>query len=197
MKKFLIAVLALFLLTATTSAEAKPVCIARLPIIFLSKIPDEETRWELETILARAVHVPLNETLQLVEYPPPNDSAQVLNNLWQNMRSKNKKARFQDAMRPLAKKLDADIIVCPILNRYSQNVSFNSTLDNENYMISYVRFELIIYDRRTNELIDKKATQMYNDAYSLRGTASFLSKICLNKVIDETKLRQRIIAIRK
>ena len=195
MKKFLALFFAMILL-ATTAQAAEPVRIARLPIIFQRTIPDDDTCAELETILARAVHIPLNGTLQLVEYLPPKDSAQVLGDMWQDMRAENKKAKLQDAMRPLAQKLDADIIVCPVLNQYSQYVAISSSWSGENYMVSNVRFELIVYDRRTNELIDKKASQIYNDSYSLRGTASFLSKICLDKVIENTKLRQRIIAIR-
>ncbi len=195
MKKFLALFFAMILL-ATTAQAAEPVRIARLPIIFQRAIPDDDTCAELETILARAVHIPLNGTLQLVEYLPPKDSAQVLGDMWQDMRSENKKAKLQDAMRPLAQKLDADIIVCPVLNQYSQYVAISSGWSNENYMTSNVRFELIVYDRRTDELIDKKASQLYSDSYSLRGTASFLSKICLDNVIDKAKLRQRIIAIR-
>lgn len=195
MKKFLAIFFAMILL-ATTAQAAEPVRIARLPIIFQRTIPDDDTCAELETILARAVHIPLNVTLQLVEYLPPKDSAQVLGDMWQDMRAENKKARLQDAMRPLAQKIDADIIVCPVLNQYSQYVAISSGWSNENYMTSNVRFELIVYDRRTDELIDKKASQIYNDSYTLRGTASFLSKICLDNVIDKAKLRQRIIAIR-
>ncbi len=195
MKKFLAVFFAIILLT-TTAQAAEPVRIARLPIIFQRAIPDNDTCAELETILSRAVHIPLNGTLQLVEYLPPKNSAKVLGDMWQDMRTKNKKAKLQDAMRPLAQKLNADIIVCPVLNQYSQYVAISSSWSGENYMVSNVRFELIVYDRRTDELIDKKASQIYNDSYSLRGTASFLSKICLDRVIESTKLRQRIIAIR-
>jgi len=195
LKKFLAVFFAIILLT-TTAQAAEPVRIARLPIIFQRAIPDNDTCAELETILSRAVHIPLNGTLQLVEYLPPKNSAKVLGDMWQDMRTKNKKAKLQDAMRPLAQKLNADIIVCPVLNQYSQYVAISSSWSGENYMVSNVRFELIVYDRRTDELIDKKASQIYNDSYSLRGTASFLSKICLDRVIESTKLRQRIIAIR-
>lgn len=178
------------------TASAQPVRIARLPIIFQSTTPDVDTCAALETKIERAIHIPLNGTLQLAEYLPPNDSAQVLNELWTEMRNQNKKASLQDAMRPLAQKIDADIIICPVLKQYSQNVSISSGIDNESYMTSYVRAELIIYDRRTDEVIYKKSSQFYNDTYSLRGTASALAKICFDRVIEESKLRQIITAIR-
>ena len=43
-----------------------------------------------------------------------------------------------------------------------------------------------------DNLVDKKAEQMYHDSYSLHGTASYLSKICFDRVIDASKLRQLI-----
>ena len=196
MKKFFVVMFMMILFATTAYAESKPVRIARLPIIFQNTIPDYDTCAELETKISRAVHVPLNGTLQLVEYLPPKDSAKTFNELWQNIRSKNKKAKLQDAMRPLAQKLNADIIVCPILKKYSQHVSPSSGWNGESHMISQVRAQLIIYDRRTDELIDKKDSQLYNDSYSPRGTASFLAKICFDNVIEDSNLRQRIFAIR-
>lgn len=94
-------------------------------------------------------------------------------------------------MRPLARQLDADIIVCPVLLRYSQHVVNYFGWDGT-IIDSTARAQLIVYDRRTDELIDKKAAQMYHDSYHPRGTASALAKICFDNVLDATKLRQRI-----
>lgn len=193
MKRFLLALMILMLMTS--AAAASPVRIARLPIIFNSTIPDFETCAELETKLARASHIPMNKTLQVAEYLPTKDSTQALQNLWQQMRSANKKARLQDAMRPLAQNLDVEIIICPVLLSYSQHVD-NLTGFGETYLRSYVKVELIVYDRRTDNLIDKKAAQMYRDAMSTTGTADYLAKRCFDKVIDDTKLRELIIAIK-
>ena len=60
LKKFFVALLAVILFSTLASAEATPVRIARLPIIFQSTVPDEETCAELETKITRAVHIPLN-----------------------------------------------------------------------------------------------------------------------------------------
>ena len=127
---------------------------------------------------------------QQSEYLPPEDSAKILNDLWQD----TKNSKLQDAMRPLAEKLDADIVVCPILKQYSQIVVPSSW--NETIMRSYVRVELIVYDRRTDNLTDKKAAQMYNDSYHPHGTAAQLSKLCFDRVIDATNLRRLIRDIR-
>lgn len=193
MKKFLFVLHVMILFTATVQA-AEPVRIARLPIIFQSNVPDSETCAELETKIKRAIHIPLNGTLQLAEYLPEENSAHVLNDIWQGIQ--NKKTKLADVMRPLATELDADIIVCPVLNQYIQYESIGFRWDGEIYINSYVEAELIVYDRRTDELIDKKASQFYHDVYSTTGTASYLSKICFDKVIDAGKLRQLIHDIR-
>ena len=57
--------------------------------------------------------------------------------------------------------------------------------------------ELIVYDRRNDSLVDKKAGQMFHDAYHPRGTASALAKTCFDQVIKATKLRELIMAIRQ
>ena len=174
MKKFFTALFALILLASTAQA-AEPVRIARLPILIQSRMPDIDTRTELEMKIARAVHIPLNNTLQLAEYIPTQESSQILSDLWQQLRAQNKKAKLAEAMRPLARALDADIIVCPVLLRYSQNVMNYSSWD-ETVIDSNARAELIVYDRRTDELIDKKSSRMYNDSYHPQGTASALAK---------------------
>lgn len=194
MKKFLFTLFALLFVTAQVSAQA-PVKIARLPIIFRSTQPDEETCVELEVKLARSVHIPMNGTLKVAEYIPPADAAKVLKEIWQLMRSANPKAKIQEAIRPLAEDLDADLIVCPILLRYSQSVGGFSTA--ETYLDSQVRAEMIVYDRRTDSLVDKKVSRMYHDAMSTHGTASFLAKECFDRLIDATKIRETIIAIGK
>ena len=195
MKKFLFALLAVILF-ATTAQAAQPVRIARLPIIFLCSVPDSETCAALETKIQRAIHIPLNGTLQLVDYLPENDSAQALNDIWNELRSQNKKAKLIDAIRPLANKIDADIVVCPVLRQYGQYASFFSSWNGDIYINSYAEAELIVFDRRTDILTDKTASRMYNDVYALSGTASHLAKECFDKIIAESKLRDLIRAIR-
>ena len=202
MKKFLFALLIVFSFLiphssfpiAVSAAEKVPVKIARLPIIFQSSIPDLDTRTTLETKIERATHIPLNQTLQVAEYLPMNDSAQILNEIWQEMRRESKKTRLKDAIKPFAEKIDADIVVCPVLVDYSEWVD-NFSRFGETYLHSYVRAELIVYDRRNDDLVDKKTSHMHHDTFSLAGTASYLAKTCFDELIDKTKLHQLIMSI--
>lgn len=197
MKKFLFALLALIIFSSSIAAAEKvPVKIARLPIIFQSSIPDLETRAQLETKIERATHIPLNQTLQIAEYLPPEISTQALNEIWQELRAENKKAKLKDAMRPLAEKIDADIIVCPVLLSYSEWVD-GFSFWGETFLHVYVQAELIVYDRRTDNLADKKASRIHNDTYHPAGTASHLMKDCFDELVDKTKLHQLIMNIGK
>ena len=193
MRKFLLIFLALIIFP--TCAAANPVRIARLPIIFRSNVPDYDTRAELEMKIARAAHIPMNKTLQVAYFIPTEESEQVMSDIWQEIRADNKKAKLADAIKPFAEKIDADIVICPVLLDYQQFVN-NFSLD-ETIITSNARAELIVYDRRTDNLIDKKASQFYHDVMSTTGTVDYLAKICFDKVIDETKLRELIMSVGK
>lgn len=194
MKKFLLALLAVMSLTVSVAA-ANPVRIARLPIIFHDATPDRDTCAVLEMKIARAVAVPMNKTRKVAEFIPTKISTEALSDIWQRLRAKNGRPNPSEAIRLLAREIDADIIVCPVLLQYRQQVT-NAVNSHDTIMNSNVRAAMIVYDRRTDNLIDKKAAQVYHDSYHPLGTASALAKICFDNVIEETDLRRLIRAIR-
>lgn len=174
---------------------AKPVKIVRLPIIFQKRQPDYETCAALETKISRAVLIPLNGTLKVAEFIDPEISSEKLNEIYKKMRAENKKLKLAETIRPLAESLDADIIVCPILLRYSEFFT-QSGKNLETHLYSDVSAELIVYDGRTDELIDKKISKSFNDSASKFGKASYLAADCFDRLINETKLRRKIMAIK-
>ena len=174
---------------------AKPVKIARLPIIFQKRQPDYETCAALETKISRAVSIPLNGTLKVAEFIDPEISSAELNEIYQKMRAENKKLKLAETIRPLAKNLDADIIVCPILLRYTEFFT-QSGKNLETHLYSDVAAELIVYDRRTDELIDKKRSKSFNNSASKFGRASYLAADCFDVLLQETKLKRKIMAIK-
>ena len=175
--------------------SAAPVRIARLPIIFQKRQPDYETCAELETKISRAVNIPLNGTLKVAEFLDSENSSAELNSIYQKMRAENKKLKLAETIRPLAKSLDADIIVCPVLLRYFEYF-VQSAASLNTHLVSNVAAELIIYDRRTDELIDKKVSRNFNDSSSKFGRASYLAADCFDVLINETKLKRKIMAIK-
>ena len=177
------------------ATDKKPVRLARLPIIFMNNQPDLNTCKTLEVKLSRAVHVPMNNTLRLVDYVGSNESSTALNEIWQELRAKDKKIKLKDTMKPLAKKINADIIVCPVLRRYSE-VYYQKSFGSEGKLVSNVSATLIIYDRRTDELIEKKDSRSFNSEANRFGKASYLAEECFDRLIDATKIRQKVNAIK-
>ena len=192
-KKFLplIFLSAILFLPSTSVAEKKILRLVQLPIIFQSTQPDLKTCSALETKISRAVHIPLNNTLQLVEYVDRKESVTAINEIWQ----KNSTSKLSDAMRPLAEKINADIIVCPVLRNYRQT-TFHSGFHFETYLVSNVSATLIVYDRRNDELVEKKTSRSFQSSYSKFGTADYLAKDCFDRLIAATKLQQKIFNIK-
>lgn len=195
LKVFVILFILSVMIFSITDAEAKPLRVARLPMLCQQRSPDYETRAVLETKISRAVMIPLNGTLKLADYIDPKKSAEELQKIWQSMRTDNKKLKIVETIRPLAKSLNADIVVLPILLRYTE-FSIQAGLNFETRHVSDVYAELIVYDRRTDELIDKKTSRSYNDSASKFGKASYLAGECFDRLITETNLKRKFMAIK-
>ena len=178
------------------SGEKIPLRIARLPIIFQSGTPNEETISKLEMKMSRAVHIPLNGTLKLVEYIDPDESLGELQKTFATVRAENRKAKFQDAVKPLAEILNADIVICPVVMKYHEYVTGISGIIWESQIFAAVEVGLTVYDKRTDELIYKKCYRGYSGSTIYSGYASFLADECFDKVIAETGLKQKIMAIK-
>jgi hypothetical protein len=66
------------------------------------------------------MHVPLNDTLQVVKEIPGAQVEAALDEVLAQLQQTHKRVKLQDAMKPLADKLQADLVVCPVLNNYEQ-----------------------------------------------------------------------------
>ena len=191
MKKFLTLMLIVFVSLSSVALAKKPIKIARLPIIIQKNHLDYETAAALEMKMARAVKIPLNQTLKIAEYIPPLESEKVLNEIWEEMYAQNKNAKISDAVKIFADDMEADLVICPILRHYSQRVSPVS-FSFETHLSSAVSAELIIYDKTTENFVDKKISRQFNDNYNKYGTASYLAGECFDRLIEKTQLREII-----
>ena len=185
---FLLSLLMLFSFTAF-AAERVPLRVARIPLILQGwQVPSEETLDALETKLDRALHVPLNETLHAIEYLPETECENALNDVMAELQRTNRKAKLKDAMKPLAEKLQADIVICPLLKRYDQYTTMGGHWNRGLILHSTASIELAGYERATDQVFDKKFGKSYHDDYSSWGTASALAKECMDHVIEEAKI---------
>ena len=197
MKKIILSIfLMCFIILPPTAMAKEPIRLVVLPVI-ISQNADigSEALDQMNVKISRAMHIPLNGTLQKAEYIPSNISCPVFQEIWKKMYNNNKKSAIKDVMKPLAAELKADFIVCTVLYRCSQFTSMSISFDHSDIIFSNAGVEMIIFDNRTGELINKKKSRFYRDEYSPRGTADSLAVECLTDLIDLLKPREKMLAI--
>lgn len=169
------------------SAERQPLKVAQFPLIVQSSWlePGLEVTDDLERQIDRALHVPLNGTLHRVEYLPEKDCLAA----WDEAADESSSRKVKDRAKVIADKLGADLVVIPIVNDYVQYTTMSWHWDRDIILHSYVSLELVVYDRATDKVVDKKASRFYDDDYSTTGTASYLAREAMTDLIQQVNLR--------
>lgn len=170
-----------------SAAERQPLKVAQYPLIVQSSWlePGLEVTDELEGQIDRALHVPLNGTLHRVEYLPEKDCLAA----WDEAENDSSSRKAKDMAKAVADKLGADLVVLPIVNDYVQYTTMSWHWDRDIILHSYVSLELVVYDRATDKVVDKKASRFYDDDYSTTGTASYLAREAMTDLIQQVNLR--------
>ncbi len=190
--KFIIFAVFIAFLQIPISTTAAPIRLCTLPIIIAKNTEvSSDTLAQMQVKIARSLFVPLNGTLNKVEYIPSNQSTDVLQEIWSGFYNTNRMARLSDTLKPLAQRLNADIVVCTVL--YNCNQMTSMTFERGTHLVSNAGVEMMIFDNRTGRLTNRKITRNYNDDYSQYGTADALALDCLTKLIDELELRKRVL----
>lgn len=164
-------------------AEKFPLRLVQLPIIFKNATPNQKICEIVDKKISRAVHIPLNGTLNLVEYVESNEKFIPQKNI-------------SAAVKNFAEEIDADIVVCPIIIRASEFYSHSFGFKNESRLMTDVSAELIVFDRRKNELVDKKTSRSHRGEYNKFYSANYLVGECFDSLIKSTNLKEKIQAIR-
>lgn len=169
------------------AAERQPLKVAQFPLIVQSSWlePGLEVTDDLERQIDRALHVPLNGTLHRVEYLPEKDCLAA----WDEAADESSSRKVKDRAKVMADKLGADLVVIPIVNDYVQYTTMSWHWDRDIILHSYVSLELVVYDRATDKVVDKKASRFYDDDYSTTGTASYLAREAMTDLIQQVNLR--------
>ena len=182
---------------AAASDTAKPLRLARVPLIVRSANVGAGVQEMLEDRLDLALHVPLNDTMHYVEEIPQSEVEVALQDVLADLSQGKKRVKMKDAMQPLAEKLDADLVVCPVLTDYYEYI-FYGGWDGWNSgdtirIESYAALELDGYDKSADKNFSKSTSRFYHDGYSQTGRADALAKDALEALIVETDINERIM----
>ena len=97
-------------------------------------------------------------------------------------------------MKPLADKLQADLVVCPVLRGYEQRTEQNWSWKHMPQLHSYVAMDIVGYDRSRDETFHKSGCRYFDDEYSSNGLAANLSLECLDELAASADLHNRVNA---
>ena len=205
-KKYLIlcALLSLFLCLissvafAATNEPPKPLRLARVPLVVRAYSADAEVEDIIENRLDLALHVPLNDTMHYVEEIPQSEVESALNDVLADLKTKHRRVKMKDAMQPLAEKLDADLVVCPVLTTYYEYIYYGGggwSWDSHDSMIldSGASVELDGYDRIAQENFSQSASRYYHEGFHPTGRACMLAKDALETLISAMDINKRVM----
>ena len=185
--------------TPSEATAAKPLRLARVPLIVRSTYADRAAVERLEDRLDLALHVPLNDTMHYVEEIPQSDVEDALDDVLADLSQEKKRVRMKDAMPELAERLDADLVICPVLTDYREFIFYGGggwgwDFDGDTMRLeSYVALELDGYDRAEGKNFSKSTSRFYHDSYRSMGRASYLAQEALESLIQETDINKRIM----
>ena len=200
MKKYIYLpfVLLLLLLAADTAlASGTPKRIAILPIMTNGTGIYEETEYALQDRLEQEFHVPLNGTLKAVELLPEKDCREALAAVDTELRQNQsgKRLHLEDEMKPLADKLQADIVVGLVVTNFWEYTHVN--WEGDTWLESDVSLQLVGYNRAEDKVIHRSVSRSFHSEYALDGTASALAEDGLESLLREEKLHDLIFPLIK
>ena len=192
-KTGILAVLLLFVLLLAGTVEAGsriPLRVAQYPLLIQSRMfPSQAVQDDLGRLIDRSLHVPLNGTLQAVDYIPERECLAALEEVKAEAKGKIK---LKDLMRPLAEKLQADLVVVPVLTGYEQYQTMSWHRWGRYIIHSYAAVEIIGFDRSKDEVFRKGDSRQFNDEYSTQGDVSLLAHEVMDEALRRAKVHERV-----
>lgn len=177
------------------AAERIPLRVAQFPLLVQGRMdPAQNVQDNLEKRIDRSLHVPLNSTLNAVFYIPEKECLAAFEEAEQEAVGKRK---LKELMRPVAEKLQADLVVLPVLTGYEQYETMSWYRWGRHITHSYAAVEIMGYDKAKDEVFSKGATRQFHDEYSTQADVSLLAYEAMDEALRRAKIHERIWAWRE
>lgn len=197
-KKSLFLFCLLFLMLFSTclaqAQQTQPLKVAIMPVV-TDVSGQKNVKAQLYSALKQQMHIPLNDTLQAVEYI----DAETVYIAMQKSNFTNE--QNLDTLKRTADLLNADVIVgYSVPNMFQRYFHMASHLEGSPVINSYISLKLWAYYRPLNKTVEMSTTRSYLDTLSTFGTLSSLAddaSYYLNKKADLKSLLKQSIQIQK
>lgn len=180
--------------TAQTNAADEemvrvPLRVAQFPLIISSyMMPSESVQDSLNTQVDRALHVPLNETLQAIDFVSDDDMEAAYDEVGTGTNTK----QLKNSVKAIAQKLNADLVIIPVLTSYEQWISYGWYWDADQILHSRASVTIVGYDAKKDEVFKKTASRFYDDRYSTAGEVSRLAWEAMDSALRDAQVHERI-----
>ena len=104
---------------------------------------------------------------------------------------------YPAVLRATADAVEADLVVLPILTTYYEEIYYTSIFYEENFLHSGAAVRLLVYDRATGEVIDRRDARSYADADQPSGRAYVLAGEVMRNVLAAANLRAHVRDLRE
>lgn len=139
-----------------------------------------ETAEAMEIRLEKEFHVPLNGTLHIVELVPEAETEAALAEIRAGLHGR--RVPLADWMKPLAEKLQADIVAGIVVTDFWEYQHVNWRGDT--WLESRAGLTLIGYDKSRDNVIERPVSRWFRSEYSPDGTAPSLAMDGLEEVLQ-------------
>ena len=197
-KKSLFLFCLLFLMLFSTcfaqTQQSQPLKVAIMPVV-TDVSGQKDVKAQLYSALKQQMYIPLNGTLQAVEYI----DAETVYIAMQKSNFTNE--QNLDTLKRTADLLNADVIVgYSVPNMFQRYFHMASHLEGSPVINSYISLKLWAYYRPLDETVEMSTTRSYLDTLSTFGTLPSLAddaSYYLNKKADLKSLLKQSIQIQK
>ena len=197
-KKSLFLFCLLFLMLFSTcfaqAQQTQPLKVAIMPVV-TDVSGQKNVKAQLYSALKQQMHIPLNDTLQAVEYI----DAETVYIAMQKSTFTNE--QNLDTLKRTADLLNADVIVgYSVPNMFQRYFHMASHLEGSPVINSYISLKLWAYYRPLDKTVEMSTTRSYLDTLSTFGTLPALAddaSYYLNKKADLKSLLKQSIQIQK
>ncbi|MFC2638168.1 MAG: hypothetical protein ACFN0X_04535 [Mitsuokella sp.] len=171
----------LLLPAAASAAERTPLRVARVPLqIGTYHAPSESVVRGMEEKVSRALHLPLNETMHYADFLPKDAVALAL--------AESQSRDPKEIVREIARRMDAGLVVLPLLTGYESYTRSSWDFMRGRILHSYAAVRVVVYDRRGDRVIDKGASDTYDDEATPRGEVGNMAIECMDTALRRTGL---------
>lgn len=189
-------ILSLLFITSADAASAPQV--ARLSLVTENVWDiDQATIDELDDMVADALRMPFGGLMGWLHDVDEHDLFAAYDAAFEMKKTPRGAPDYPAILRMTADVTDADLAVLPILEYYDEEIYRSRDFYCDDYLVSRASVRLLVYDRRKDELVDRRATRIFRDEYSMNGRAEALACDAMRAVLDKVQLKERVRDLRE